>query len=74
VVALVIRGDHELNAVKSQKLDGVASPVANGRAPKRNPGGERPRKPGFIGPIGFKGRVYVDHAAAHLADFVCGRE
>src|ERR1700720_4105692 len=27
VVALVIRGDHELNAVKSQKLDGVASPL-----------------------------------------------
>jgi prolyl-tRNA synthetase len=29
-------------------------------------------EPGFIGPIGFTGKVYVDHAAAHLADFVCG--
>jgi prolyl-tRNA synthetase len=70
VVALVIRGDHELNAVKSQKLDGVASPL-------RMAGAERIRaasgaEPGFIGPIGFKGKVYVDHAAAHLADFVCG--
>src|SRR5687767_7032862 len=27
VVALVIRGDHELNAVKAQKADGVASPL-----------------------------------------------
>jgi prolyl-tRNA synthetase len=70
VVALVIRGDHELNALKSQKLDGVASPL-------RMAGAERIRtasgaEPGFIGPIGFKGRVYVDHAAAQLGDFVCG--
>jgi prolyl-tRNA synthetase len=70
VVALVIRGDHELNAVKSQKLPGVAKPL-------RMAGPERVRsstgtEPGFIGPIGFKGKIYVDHAAAHAADFVCG--
>jgi prolyl-tRNA synthetase len=70
VVALVIRGDHELNAVKSQKLEGVANPL-------KMAGAERIRtaagaEPGFIGPVGFKGRIYVDHAAAHLADFVCG--
>lgn len=70
VVALVIRGDHELNAVKSQKLEGVASPL-------KMTGADRIRaaagaEPGFIGPVGFKGRIYVDHAAAHLADFVCG--
>jgi prolyl-tRNA synthetase len=29
-------------------------------------------EPGFIGPIGFAGTMYVDHAAAHLADFICG--
>jgi prolyl-tRNA synthetase len=70
VVALVIRGDHELNAVKSQKLPGVASPL-------RMVGPERVRaatgsEPGSLGPIGFKGLIYVDHAAAHVADFVCG--
>ena len=70
VVALVIRGDHELNAVKSQKMPGVADPLRMASA-------ERVRKatgcePGFIGPIGFSGKIYVDHAAAHLADFVCG--
>ena len=69
VVALVIRGDHELNAVKSQNLDGVASPLKMAGADRiRATGAE----PGFIGPVGFPGRVYVDHAAAHLADFVCG--
>jgi len=70
VVALVIRGDHELNAVKAQKLPGVASPLRMSSA-------DRVRKatgtePGFIGPIGFAGKIFVDHAAAHLADFVCG--
>jgi len=70
LVALVIRGDHELNAVKSQKLEGVANPL-------KMAGAERIRaavgaEPGFIGPVGFKGRIYVDHAAARLADFVCG--
>jgi prolyl-tRNA synthetase len=70
VVALVIRGDHELNAVKSQKLAGVANPL-------RMAGADRVRtatgtEPGFLGPIGFRGKVFVDHAAAHMADFVCG--
>ncbi len=70
VVALVIRGDHELNAVKSQKLAGVASPLRMSSADRvRTATGT---EPGFIGPIGFSGRIYVDHAAAHLADFVCG--
>jgi prolyl-tRNA synthetase len=70
VVALVIRGDHELNAVKSQKLDGVASPLKMAGAERiRSAAGA---EPGFIGPVGFRGRIYVDHAAAHLADFVCG--
>jgi prolyl-tRNA synthetase len=70
VVALVVRGDHELNAVKAQKLAGVANPL-------RMAGAEHVRaatgsEPGFIGPIGFTGRIYVDHAAAHMSDFVCG--
>jgi prolyl-tRNA synthetase len=70
VVALVIRGDHELNAVKSQKLPGVADPLrmASADRVRKSTGSE----PGFIGPIGFGGKVYVDHAAAHLADFICG--
>jgi prolyl-tRNA synthetase len=70
VVALVLRGDHELNAVKAQKLAGVANPLrmASAERIRQATGSE----PGSIGPIGLKGTVYVDHAAAHLADFVCG--
>jgi prolyl-tRNA synthetase len=70
VVAFVLRGDHELNAVKAQKLPGVANPLRMASA-------ERVREatgcePGSIGPIGFAGKVYVDYAAANAADFVCG--
>ena len=70
VVALIVRGDHELNAVKAQKLPGVANPLrmANAERVRVATGTE----PGFLGPIGFAGKIYVDHAAAHLADFVCG--
>jgi prolyl-tRNA synthetase len=70
VVAIVVRGDHEMNAVKAQKLPGVASPLRMASA-------ERVRaatgcEPGFIGPVGIALRVYADHSAAALADFVCG--
>jgi prolyl-tRNA synthetase len=70
VAALIVRGDHELNAVKAQKLPGIALPL-------RMASVERVRaatacEPGYIGPIGFTGKLYVDHAAAHLADFICG--
>jgi prolyl-tRNA synthetase len=70
VVALVIRGDHELNAVKAQKLPGVASPLALA-TPERvlaATGSE----PGYVGPVGLKCRIYADHSALALADFVCG--
>src|SRR5215467_3079484 len=51
VVALVIRGDHELNAVKAQKLEGVANPLRMASA-------ERVRaatgtEPGYVGLVGL---------------------
>ena len=70
VIALVVRGDHELNALKAQKLPGVARPLRMAAAERilRATGAE----PGSIGPLGFEGTLYVDHAAAALGDFVCG--
>jgi prolyl-tRNA synthetase len=70
VVALVVRGDHELNTVKAQKLAGVASPLTLASAERvRAASGT---EPGYVGPVGLRGRVYADHAALALADFVCG--
>ena len=71
IVALVVRGDHELNALKAQKLPGVASPLRMAGAERisRVTGTEL----GFIGPVALKvSRLYVDHSAFNLADFVSG--
>jgi prolyl-tRNA synthetase len=70
IVALLVRGDHELNAIKSQKLAGVANPLrmASNEAIAAATGAE----PGFLGPVGFRGKIYADHSVMALADFVCG--
>jgi prolyl-tRNA synthetase len=70
VVALVLRGDHEMNAVKAQKLPGVAQPLrmASAAAIVAATGCE----PGFLGPVGLGVPIYADHAALALADFACG--
>jgi prolyl-tRNA synthetase len=70
VVALLVRGDHELNAVKAQKIPGVAVPLrmSSNDTIARATGAE----PGFLGPVGFKGTIYADHSVLALHDFVCG--
>ena len=70
VVALVLRGDHELNTVKAQRLPQVVKPlewVTPGEV-EAAAGCE----PGSIGPVGLKITVIADESAARLADFVCG--
>ncbi len=69
-IALALRGDHELNSVKAQKIPGVASPLTLADA-------DTVRKvtgcaPGFAGPIGLDIPVFYDHATTAMADFVCG--
>ena len=65
VVALLVRGDHELNAVKAQKLEGVFKPLrmSSNDTIARATGAEA----GFLGPVGFKGRIYADHSVVALA-------
>jgi prolyl-tRNA synthetase len=70
IVALVVRGDHELNAIKAQKLPGVANPLRMASADRIARSSDAVI--GYIGPVGFKGKVYVDHSALALADFVAG--
>jgi prolyl-tRNA synthetase len=70
VVALVIRGDHELNAIKAQKVDGVASPLRMASATRVQ--AATATEPGFLGPVRMPCPIVVDHAAAALVDFVCG--
>lgn len=69
-VALIIRGDHELNAIKAAKLPGVSDPLT-----MADPATVRQASgcgPGFAGPIGLKIPMYFDHATRLMSDFVCG--
>jgi prolyl-tRNA synthetase len=70
LVALVVRGDHELNAVKAQHLPAVANPLrmASPERIARELGAEI----GFLGPVGLRCPIVADHSARALADFVCG--
>ena len=72
LVALCLRGDHELNEVKAGKLAELPGEmVLAGEEEIRAACGTRP---GFIGPVGLPDSipVIVDRDAAVLADFVCG--
>ncbi len=70
LVALVLRGDHQLNTIKAEKLAGVASPLtfADAEVIKASLGCE----PGSIGPVGLNIPAIADRAAAVASDFCCG--
>lgn len=70
VVALVLRGDHELNEIKAEQLPQVAEPFAlvSDEVAEKVAG----CKPGSIGPLGLDITTIVDHAAATASDFICG--
>lgn len=70
LIALALRGDHELNPIKAAALPGVASPLRLADAAQVQAAVNCP--PGFIGPAGLPLPVIADHSAAVLADFVCG--
>ena len=70
LVLLLLRGDHEFNDIKAEKLAGVKAPLAMAapeliRAQFGADGGS-------LGPVGFKGKVYADFAVEKGADWVIG--
>lgn len=70
VVALVLRGDHELNIVKAAALPDVSSPLRfAGAASLREIAGA---EAGSIGPLGLNIPVIIDHSAAALEAAICG--
>ncbi|QFY44861.1 proline--tRNA ligase [Candidatus Methylospira mobilis] len=70
VVALLLRGDHALNVIKTEKLGVAATPLRfAGEQEVRDAAG---CVSGSLGPIGLKTPVLVDRSAAALVNFVCG--
>ncbi|WP_205438757.1 proline--tRNA ligase [Edwardsiella tarda] len=70
LVALLVRGDHELNEVKAEKLELVATPLtfANEAEIRAlvNAG------PGSLGPVNLPLPIVVDRAVAAMSDFAAG--
>ena len=70
VVALLLRGDHELNKIKAEKIAGVASPLEF--ASEEEILAACQCKPGSIGPIGLTIPIIADRSVMLMSDFVCG--
>lgn len=70
LVLLLLRGDHEFNDIKAEKLAGVKSPLtmAAPEAVRAAFGADG----GSLGPVGFAGKVYADYALEKGADWVIG--
>jgi len=70
VVALVLRGDHELNEIKVEKLPQVYAPLT--MASDEDIRAAIGCGTGSIGPVELGIPMVVDRDAAYVADFVCG--
>ncbi|HMW31171.1 MAG TPA: proline--tRNA ligase [Plasticicumulans sp.] len=69
-VLLLLRGDHELNEIKAEKLPEVAEPLTFSTPAAIS--AAFGAQPGSLGPVGFDGVVIADRSAAVLADAVTG--
>lgn len=70
LIALIVRGDHELNDIKASKIEGVATPFQLASE-------ERIREvigagPGSLGPVNLELRTIVDRSVAVMSDFAAG--
>jgi len=70
LVALVLRGDHKLNPLKAEKIEGIASPLS--MAEHTEITGTIGCGLGSIGPVNLDLPIFADRSAAALANFVCG--
>ena len=70
LIALILRGDHELNRTKTEKLSSVMKPLtfANNDEIMSTIGCNA----GSIGPINISIPIYIDHEVKNMSDFVCG--
>ena len=70
LVALLVRGDHELNDIKAEKLDAVAAPMefASEEEIRQAIGAG----PGSLGPVGLPIPIVIDRSVAVMSDFCAG--
>ena len=67
---LVVRGDHEVNEVKAQKILGLDTELTF--ATEKQILNQLKCPVGSLGPVNLSIPLIIDHSAAALTDFVCG--
>ncbi len=70
LLALLVRGDHELNPIKAAKLTQVAQPLT--LASEEEIRAAVGAGPGSLGPVGLPMPIVADRAVVALADFCAG--
>ncbi|KGQ41478.1 proline--tRNA ligase [Gallibacterium anatis] len=70
LVALLVRGDHELNEVKAEKLPQVASPLTF--ATEEEIRAAVGAGPGSLGPVNLPLEIVIDRTVANMSDFGAG--
>ena len=69
-VLLMLRGDHTLNTIKAEQLEGIAAPLQ--MADEATIRAHFGAGPGSLGPVNATVEVIADHALIHTADMVVG--
>jgi len=65
---ILLRGDHDLNEVKTQKRIGEFRFASDAEIVEHTD-----CRPGYLGPVGVKGlTMFADHAVEAMSDFICG--
>ena len=70
LIALIVRGDHELNEIKAEKLPQVAAPLSFATEDEIQK--EIGAGPGSLGPVNLPIPFIVDRSVAVLSDFGAG--
>ncbi len=70
LIALIVRGDHELNEIKAEHCDGVKSPLTFASEDQliKHTGASA----GSIGPVGLTVPIIIDRSVATMSDFCAG--
>ncbi len=70
LVALLVRGDHELNEIKAEHLEEVATPLT--MASEEEIRAAVGAGPGSLGPVGLEMPIVIDRSVALMSDFGAG--
>ena len=69
-IAIILRGDHDLNEIKAGNLSGVKKPLTFSTDDEIK--AATGTNPGSLGPVNSRIAYFVDREAAAINDFVCG--